>query len=147
MFAEIIPLARLPKNLSSFDYEIPKNFPGQIKIGQMVKIPFRGKNVGGIVIAIKEKPTGNIGVIKKIIKILDQGENLDAVHLSILRWMAEYYLVSPALILKTFLPEPPQKTRGFETKNKSFTASLKVSKNDLEEIRRMIEKIIFSKKS
>ena len=58
MIAEIIPLARLPKNLSFFDYEVPQNFEGQIKIGQIARIPFRGKKMSGLVVAIKEKSRG-----------------------------------------------------------------------------------------
>ncbi|MFA5413718.1 MAG: primosomal protein N' [Patescibacteria group bacterium] len=147
MFVEVIPLARLPKNLFSFDYEVPQNFEGQIKIGQMVKISFRGKNVSGIIISLKEKPAENITAIKQIIKIIDPGENVDEARLSLLHWMSDYYLTSPTLILKTFLPEPPQKTSSFETKFKKTALSLSVAKVDLEGIKECVEKIISSKKS
>ena len=147
MIVEVIPLARLPKNLSFFDYEVPQNFEGQIKIGQIVRIPFRGKNVSGLVIATKEKPEEKLGAVKPIAKIIDFGENLDAKRLSLLRWLSDYYLVSPALVLKTFLPEPPQKTSAFKSKPKLAAISLGVAKADTEEIQEKVRELSFSKKS
>ncbi len=147
MIAEIIPLARLPKNLSFFDYEVPQNFEGQIKIGQIVIIPFRGKNVSGLVFTLKEKPAEKLGAVKPIAKILDAGENLDAKRLSLLSWLANYYLVSPALVLKTFLPEPPQKTSTFKLKSKLSAISLGVAKTDTQEIQEKIREIYSSEKS
>lgn len=147
MIVEVIPLARLPKNLSFFDYEVPQNFEGQIKIGQIVRIPFRGKNVSGLVIATKEKPEEKLGAVKPIAKIIDFGENLDAKRLSLLRWLSDYYLVSPALVLKTFLPEPPRKTSSFKPKPKPATISLSVAKADTEEIQGKVREISSSEKS
>lgn len=146
MIAEVIPLARLPKNLSFFDYEVPQNLEGQIKIGQIVRIPFRGKNMSGLIVATKEKPAEKLGAVKPIAKIIDAGENLDAKRLSLLRWLSNYYLVSPALVLKTFLPEPPQKVSSFKSRQKIQPASLSIAKNDLDKIQNVIEKIILSKK-
>lgn len=146
MFAEIIPLARLPRNLSIFDYEVPEDFLGQIKIGQLVKIPFRGKNISGLVFVLKEKPEEKLGAIKPIEKIIDVGENLDAKHFSLLTWLADYYLVSPALILKTFLPEPPQKASAFKPKYKLVAASLGVAKTDADEIQEKVREIYSSEK-
>jgi len=147
MIAEVIPLARLPKNLSCFDYEVPENFLGQIKIGQLVKIPFRGKNVSGLVFTLKEKPAEKLGAVKPIIKIIDTGENLDPKRLSLLTWLANYYLVSPALILKTFLPEPPQKASTFKSKSKLTATSLGVAKTDTGEIQEKVREIYSSEKS
>lgn len=147
MFAEIIPLARLPKNLSVFDYEVPQNFEGQIKIGQIVRIPFRGKKMSGLVVALKNKPAKTKADVKPLFRIIDSGINLDDKHLQFLRWLADYYLVSTALVLKTFLPEPPFKISGFRIKPKPQAASLGVVKADMEEIQDNVRKIISSKKT
>lgn len=145
MIAEIIPLARLPKNLTVFDYEVPENFLEQIKIGQIVKIPFRGRTFCGVIINLKNKSEETKISLKPIIKILDQEKNLDDKRLKLLQWMAEYYLVSPALLLKTFLPEPPQ--RLTKTSEKIFkNESLVVSKSDVPEIRETLEKILADSK-
>ena len=146
MFVEVIPLARLPKNLFSFDYEVPENFLGQIKIGQIIKIPFHGKKINGIIAAVKNHPAEIKTAIKPFIKIIDPEENLDKNHLELLRWLAKYYLSSPALILKTFLPSPPQKTSNFKIIPKPRTLPLSVSRADLEEIQSAVKKIVSSKK-
>ncbi|MBI5071483.1 primosomal protein N' [Candidatus Falkowbacteria bacterium] len=146
MVAEIIPLARLPKNLSVFDYEVPENFLGQIKIGQIVKISFRNKNVKGIVMALKSKPDQIKSALKPFIKIIDPEINIDNERQKFLHWFADYYLVSPALVLKTFLPEPPEKLSSFKSRQKIQPASLGVAKNDLDKIQNVIEKVSLSKK-
>jgi primosomal protein N' (replication factor Y) len=147
MIVEVIPLARLPKNLSIFDYEVPQNFEGQIRIGQIVRIPFRGKKMSGLVTALKDIPAETKSTIKPFIKILDTGKNIDANHLDLLRWFADYYLISPALVLKTFLPEPPLKISNFKVKQKQLATSLRVVKTDLQEIQDNFRKIVSSEKS
>ncbi|MFH2136330.1 MAG: primosomal protein N' [Patescibacteria group bacterium] len=146
MFVEVIPLARLPKNLFSFDYAVPENFLGQIKIGQIVKIPFHGKKIHGIIIAIKKQPAEIKTAIKPLLKIIDAEENLDKNHLELLRWLTDFYLSSPTLILKTFLPSPPQRTSNFKISLKSQPISFGVAKIDLEEIKNIVKRILFSKK-
>jgi primosomal protein N' (replication factor Y) len=146
MFVEVIPLARLPKNLFSFDYEVPENFLGQIKIGQIVKIPFHGKKINGIIAAVKNQPAEIKTAIKPFIKIIDAEENLDKNHLELLRWISDYYLSSPAFILKTFLASPPQKISNFKIIPKPRPLSSSVSVSDLEEIKSIVKKIISSKK-
>jgi len=147
MFVEVIPQARLPKNLFFFDYEVPQNFEGQIRIGQIVKIPFRGKKINGIIIAIKNQPAKTKVSIRPFIKIIDFEENLDKKYLELLRWFADYYLISPSLILKTFIPSPPQKLSNFENIPRPKPLPPSVSRENLEEIQNVVKEIILSKKS
>lgn len=149
MFAEIIPFARLPKKLSYFDYEVPQEMEKKIKMGQIVEIFFRGKKMSGAVRALKEKPALTAAPIKPLGKILDEGINLDETRLKFLEWLSGYYLVSPALTAKTFLPEPPRRVRG---KNAVLTAEpppagLSVAKSDLEEMERQVKRIVSSEKT
>lgn len=146
MFVEVIPLARLPKNLSFFDYEVPQNLEGQIKIGQIVKIPFRGKKISGIIIAIKNQPVEIKAAIRPILKIIDYEENLDKKYLELLHWLVDYYLVSPALVLKILLPSPPQKISNFKIVPRPTHSPPSVSRVDLEEIKKIVKQIISSKK-
>ncbi len=146
MFVEVIPLARLPKNLFRFDYKVPENFLGKIKIGQIVMIPFRKKKINGIITAIKNEPAKIKTEIKPFIKIVDFDENLDKKNVEFLEWFSDYYLTSPAFILKTFFPSPPLRSGNFKIISKPKSSSLGIPKTELEQIRQAVKKIISSKK-
>jgi len=147
MIAEVIPIARLPKKISHFDYDVPQKFEGKIKIGQLVKISLKGKIVNGLITNLKDKPTELKTTLKQIIKISDYTINFDDKHFKFLRWLADYYLTSPAFLLKTFLPEPLLRNNKFNIKSKLSASSLGVPSDSLEEIKRIFTEIIFSKKS
>ena len=52
MYAEVVVLTYQAPDIGSFTYEIPKNLEGQIKIGQVVQVPFGKRNPMGIVYEI-----------------------------------------------------------------------------------------------
>ncbi|PSO45745.1 MAG: hypothetical protein BRC22_00540, partial [Parcubacteria group bacterium QH_9_35_7] len=54
MIAKIAPLRRMPADLGLFDYKTDK-FEEQIEAGQLVKIPFRGSKIFGIVYNIQSE--------------------------------------------------------------------------------------------
>jgi len=124
MFAEIIPIIRLPPKIKTFSYLIPKELREQIKIGQAVEIPFRNKNIMGIVLELKptlskvypkpsqrkeEKKLSPKIKLKPIIKIFDLIPLLGPQQLKLVQWLADFYRVSTGLILKTILPPLPKK--------------------------------------
>ena len=49
--ARVIPLLRLPRGLHFFDYTIPDTLQG-VRVGALVRIPFRAQKIDGVVIAI-----------------------------------------------------------------------------------------------
>ncbi|MFZ5364237.1 MAG: hypothetical protein ACOZAG_02020, partial [Patescibacteria group bacterium] len=144
MFVEVIPLARLPKNLFRFDYKVPENFLGKIKIGQIVRIPFRKEKINGIITAIKNEPAKIKTEIKSFIKIVDFDENLDKKNIEFLEWFSDYYLTSPAFILKTFFPSPPLRSGNFKIISRPKSSSLSIPKTELEQIRQAVKKNISS---
>ena len=147
MFAEVIPLVRLPKNLSYFDYEVPQEIEGQIKIGQMVIVPFRGKKVKGVVKKIKIEAQKINAPIKKIFKILADEPVIGETHLELLQWITKYYISSLPLVSKTFLPEPPLKKGGRTFSKKNYLAKqLTVSKSDIMEIKETLILLSSNKK-
>ena len=56
MYAQVVVLTYQPPDIDSYTYEIPKNLEKEIKIGQLVEIPFGKRNPLGIVISLKSHP-------------------------------------------------------------------------------------------
>ena len=42
-FVEVIPLCRLPRSMTVFDYAVPAALADPIQVGSIVFIPFRGR--------------------------------------------------------------------------------------------------------
>lgn len=106
--AEIIPAIKLPRDLTQFfSYRIPEELKEEIKIGDAVTIPFRKKEVLGIVHGFSnEVPEGiNIKDIKNIIKELSFSEK----QTKLAGFISEYYYAPLSLVIKTMLPEITKK--------------------------------------
>lgn len=54
MRAQIILFRRMPPKINYFDYLVPKNLEKEIKIGQLVEIPFRNNNEYGLVYSLEQ---------------------------------------------------------------------------------------------
>ena len=108
--AQVIPLIRLKRDLNYFDYLIPNALQGQIKIGQLVEIPFRNKNVKGVVLNLVESSKFENEKLKCIEKIIDPLPFLQNWQLDLIKFMSEHYFVSMAMVLKMIMPEIPKKT-------------------------------------
>ena len=79
-----------------FTYSIPPELLPQIRLGILVLVPFRGRQIEGVIVDIKKKkpPQLNIGQIKKIKAILDPNPVVDESRLKLAQWMSDYYLGS-----------------------------------------------------
>ncbi len=55
MYARIVPIKRLPKNLSICDYHVPEQLEPSLQVGHLVSIPFRKSNLFGLVLSLEEK--------------------------------------------------------------------------------------------
>jgi primosomal protein N' (replication factor Y) len=139
MFAQIIPVIKLPKSLDIFDYKIPEKMLGLIKIGQVVRMPFRNKPVTGLVIGI-EKETKIKKGLKQVDKILTDEPVLTEKQVKLAKWISEYYCVSLATVIKTILPEII--LRKIKIKNIKFELGLsRIIKN------KQVEKAVKESKS
>lgn len=106
-FTEIIPLIRLPKSLSSFDYKIPNELKNNIKIGKIVEIPWGNKNIQGVVLKLKnisQEPK-----LKSIKNISTTDFTFSEKQLEFARWIKGYYLSSLSSILKIMLITQPKR--------------------------------------
>lgn len=114
--AQIIPLVNLtPETNQVFSYLIPKRYLGQIKIGQQIIIPFRNKNIKGIVLSIKKDSITKKYRLKSISKIVDEEPNLDLTQIKLAKWIAQYYYASLGVTTKLFLTRSAKKRVKRET--------------------------------
>lgn len=100
MYAEIIPNLRLPKNINTFTYLVPKELEGEVKVGQIVEIPFRAGRKEGVILELKDKVNFTVYNLKPITKILNPTPLLTNDQFKIIDWLAKYYQSSSALIAK-----------------------------------------------
>lgn len=140
-FAEIIPYLRLPKSLGIFDYGIKKEHFSIVKVGQLVKIPFRNRNILGLVVKIKDSTDTPKGQLKEISEILDL-DSLPSSLVKLIFWLSDYYYISPALAFKTTIPKIVKQRKKIESK-KSYLSKLKLT-SDQEKI---VKNIISTKKN
>lgn len=135
MIARIIPLKRLPRRLSFFDYRIPEQSGSQIQVGQLVTIPFRSSIQYGIIFEIKEdriedqKKTE----LKELASIVIEEPIVSAEYLSFVCEMAELYGVSAGTLLKmSMMPAQKRKLRNVRlTKLPALPKKTALKKNAL----------------
>ncbi len=94
MIASIVPLLKLPRSTSSFDYLVPPELESKLKIGHLVSVPFRQRrSVRGVVLDLKKKPFRKDMVLKPVKKIIAEMP-VPSVKMRLVKWIAEYYYCS-----------------------------------------------------
>lgn len=99
MIIQVIPARRMPLSLPFLDYSVPEEDKSTIKIGQLIKIPFRNKEEFGVILDIKKSDKPNIK-IKSIKEIVFPEPVLSKEQLNFLVDIAEFYHVSLGFLLK-----------------------------------------------
>jgi primosomal protein N' (replication factor Y) len=72
----------------AFSYGIPSGF--NLKIGQAVEVPFGAKTLQGILLELTEYPS--VEETREITGVIDSTPLLSPVHVSLARWISDYYL-------------------------------------------------------
>lgn len=106
-YAEIIPLLRLPRSLGIFDYRVPSELLSKLQPGTIVLIPFRGKKVQGVLLRLKKESVYE--KLERIESSLTQESIIDEGLLRTYLELADECCVSPALFLRSVLPEIPKR--------------------------------------
>ncbi len=104
MTAKILPLIRLPAHLDYFDYAVPKSLYADIRVGQIVRIPFRKSTINGIVIEL-QKDT-HTETLKSIERILVHAPVFSIFQKELLSWFPDFYFVSRATVARMMLLPP-----------------------------------------
>ncbi len=114
--AQVIPLTRLKRDLHFFDYLVPEDLNKRVKKGQLVEIPFRNKNIKGIIFNLSKSSEFEDKNLKSLNKIIDPLPFLMKWQLKLIEDLAEYYFVSFSVFAKMIVPEIPQKPRKSKIK-------------------------------
>lgn len=137
MIAEIIPQIRLPKSIGVFDYQVPPELENKIRPGQIVTIPFRKRQIEGVVFNLKQTTS-----IKKRLASVENIRSDQAIIsknlISLIKKVAHYYYFSPALLVKSVIPNIPRRSykKAFK-KFKSITLKLKLSTSSLPTLKKV----------
>lgn len=107
MFADIVPIIRLPKRQRVFTYQIPDDWE-TLKPGTLVRAPWRSKTVDGIVVS-----TSATSEIKRTLTLLTRHEEIPSwtqAHLETFTAYAERLYCSYPDLASQFLPDVPKRS-------------------------------------
>ncbi len=112
MLVDVIPALKLPRHTKIYSYSLPPKLEGQIKIGQIIEVNFRNKNIQGLVINIKEKKPKY--KLKEINQILFPNSLITSQQIKLIQYIAEYYGVAPSIVAKSMLPIVPKRQKNLK---------------------------------
>ena len=121
MYAEVVVLTYQAPDIGTFTYEIPKNLEKQIKIGQLVQVPFGSRNPQAIVLDTRSdlvlisRSDLNVEKIKSITSIVFEQPILLPYQIELLRWTASYYFAPMVNCLEAMLPQLPSKLSNYSS--------------------------------
>lgn len=106
LIVNVIPTVKIPfGRCQFFSYLVPENLISNVKIGQEVLVPFRGRKIVAVIFNIvKDNFLKNIK-LKFITKIIDNRPSLNTQQFSLATWISEYYYTSLGLAVKLMLPK------------------------------------------
>lgn len=105
LYAEVIPIRRLPRHLGVFDYRIPEGMG--VRPGQVVTVPFRRQPLQALVWRVKDVPAAGVPVDRiQAISAVHEHAEIAPVLQAVLHFVADYYLQSPASVANLLLPLP-----------------------------------------
>ncbi len=87
----------------TFTYKLPPAWQSRISVGVRVAVPFAGRKLTGVVVALHDQPPAEQS-LKDVTRILDDEPVLDDRLLRLGRWIAEYYCSPIGEVLKSMLP-------------------------------------------
>lgn len=96
-YVKVAVLAQTKENFDTFTYSLPKD--AEAKIGQVVKVPFRNRELYAVVLDYVKKPDFKTKEISKTIEII-----LPKHLITLANWMSEYYAASINSVIRTILP-------------------------------------------
>ncbi len=136
MVAEVIVNSTVKNLNKTFDYHVPVELTGTIKLGDRVLLPFGNlKSLEeGFVVGLKENSDYKV---KDIVSI-QEGFSISKENIELARWMAKRYFCNMADAIKMMLP-PGTSTKIIANRIKEKNLNFVYLKKDIEEIEQAIE--------
>ena len=101
MYAEVA----LPgTGFKTFTYIIPPKLKSSIRPGVPVMVPLRNYSAVGVVMALSDKNPAKEKELKEISGLIDPVFTLTAKHLTLINWIADYYICPVGDVLKASFP-------------------------------------------
>ena len=114
MYANIKPLIKLKKELNLLDYIVPEKL--KVKPGQLVEIPFRNKNIHGVVFDTKNTTDQPKNILKPVSKIVSKSPLFSQNQIDFFNFFVEHNF-SSLNFLNNITPLPlKRKTQAKEEK-------------------------------
>ena len=106
MYADIIIDITHEKLDKIFQYRIPSQLEGMLKVGTEVVVPFgrSNKETRGYVVGFSESTEYDTARMKEILKVAEKSVAIEAKLVALAAWMKEYYGGTMIQALKTVLP-------------------------------------------
>lgn len=136
MVAEVIINSTVKSLNKTFDYHVPVELTGTIKLGDRVLLPFGNakKLEEGFVVGLKESSEYKV----KDIAGIQEGFHLSEDNIALARWMAKRYFCNVADCIKMMLP-PGTSTKIMENRVKEKNLNFVYLKKEIDEIELAIE--------
>lgn len=93
----------MPLSLPFLDYSVPEKYQKKIKVGQLVKIPFRSKEEFGVIFSLDSSSHEKDLKLKPLTELVFERPVLSQEQLQFLKDISEFYHVSLGFLLKTNL--------------------------------------------
>lgn len=134
MVVEVYPIKRLPRRFEVFDYLIPDDL--EIKRGNFVLVPWRNRQIWGVVAKVKAEPIRDIK-LKTVSEIMD-GLLLSEQEMSFYEQTAFDLVQSVGSILHAAFPKVPKRSKEFARRETSGY-SLTLPKSEIPNVRDVFE--------
>ena len=154
MYASIKPLIKLKKELNLLDYIVPENL--KIKPGQLVEIPFRNRNIYGVVFGVQGATDQPKDILKSITKIINETPLFSVEQIDFFNFFVEHNFsslnflnnITPLpLKRKTNIAEEKINVRRINWKEKAIPDFIFKNKEFIFKHNHFIEKISLIKKT
>src|SRR5688572_16755886 len=109
MYAAVLPALKLPRQMAeAFDYAVPKELHAAVGVGSVVLVPWRGRKIPGLVVAVRKTPAIAAEKVKPIAGLCAHARMPHDLVTSI-TWAAERYLCAGATVTQCFIPAIPKR--------------------------------------
>ncbi|MCK5084369.1 MAG: primosomal protein N' [Candidatus Pacebacteria bacterium] len=124
LIAEIVPVAKLPRDVAQvFSYAVPDKFEKKIKTRMIVEIPFRKKNILGVVLSVKKERPENIQFrLKEISGLPEKDLGLSNQQIQLAEFVSAYYYIPLSLVIKTIVPHIAKNKPRKEIELRAFSS-------------------------
>ena len=87
---------------TAYTYRVPEHL-SFLGVGWRVFVPFGGRKLEGFVLSVGEREEGKLP-LKDILDVVDEEAWFTPEMIELSRWMSDFYLCSPAEIMRLFMP-------------------------------------------